>query len=78
MTGNTFIYYPKPLSEDPQVGQVWRWHADRDGFMWDELWLLLSNDFPNKCAFEALQLESGEINSVFPAMNRDDLWERVA
>ncbi len=72
------IVYLKPLSENPLVGQVWRWVACRDGLAWDELWLLISNDFPNKCAFEALQLESGEVNSVFPAVNREDLWERVA
>lgn len=63
----------------PRVGEVWRHHHEDDdhsSYSWDDLWLMLANDFPNCDAFLAINLENGEVSSVFPAYSPDD-WERV-
>lgn len=63
----------------PHVGETWRWVSDGDdhpSFFWDELWLLLGNDYPNSDAFLAIQLETGEISTVFPAHD-PTVWEFI-
>lgn len=63
---------------NPKVGEVWRWSNKNDHpmYYWDDLWLLIANDFPNHQAFLALQLETNELTTVFPAHSPED-WERV-
>ncbi len=62
-----------------EAGQVWRWHSGETGRLpqWDELWLLLSNPHPNEDAWNALNLETGVIDTVFPSHATID-WKRVA
>ncbi len=45
-------------------------------YYWDDLWLLLGNDYPNFETFLAIHLETGEVNTVFPAHSPKD-WERI-
>jgi hypothetical protein len=60
------------------VGETWRWFNQKDHpmYYWDELWLMLANDYPNEDAFLALCLETNEVSTVFPALSPED-WERV-
>jgi hypothetical protein len=59
----------------PHEGETWRW-IDHSSYYWDELWLLLCNDYPNSDAFLAIQLETGEITTVFPAHAPND-WNLI-
>lgn len=64
---------------NPKVGEVWRWkHKDEDhpSYDWDDLLLMIANDFPNCVAFLAIDLEHGRVVNVFPAYSPED-WERV-
>lgn len=63
----------------PRIGETWRWwHEDEDhpSYSWDDLWLLLANDYPNNEMFLAIDLVTGKLTSVWPMLSPDD-WERV-
>lgn len=66
------------LSFEPHIGEVWRWfnYTDHPTYEWDELWLMLGNDYPNQEMFLAVNLENGEVCSVWPACDPDS-WEFV-
>lgn len=57
-----------------EPGQVWRWFSNDEFCRWDELWLLLFNPYPNRDAWEALNLETGERDTIFPDSSH---YERV-
>lgn len=58
------------------AGQVWRWYCYANRWHWDELWLLLSKPHSNDEAWDALNLETGAVDTIFPTQTTD--WERVA
>ena len=60
-----------------ESGQVWRWHCSQPGLWeWDELWLLLSNLHKNDEAWDAINLETGEFDTIYPVHLTID-WELV-
>lgn len=60
--------------KQPRVGEIWRWVNldDHPSYQWDDLWLMLSNDFPNADAFLAINIETGEVQPVFPTHSPRD------
>lgn len=70
--GAALIHTIPTLEHEPSIGQVWRWYVEN----WDELWLLLANPHLNDGAWDALNLDTGKVETVMPYLSAGQ-WELV-